>query len=335
MSGQELFGERLRGELGPPRSAVRLPSSPRSVVWRAEVAGGAVVVKRFVDGPGAGDRYAREVTALRLAARVAPRVLGADPQERVVVLEHLDRRPVPEDWLVHYATALAHLHSAPVGPGLLPAWSGPTVGDVASFVGLAGSLDAAVASSVSAELRQLVDRLDATPARALLHGDPCAGNDLYTAGGVRFVDFEQAALGSGAVELAYLRIGFPTCWCVTAPPPALVAEAEAAYAAVAGAVPHADLADACASWLIRGDALVQRAERGTVDHLAALPHRDWRWGTASARERVAHRLGVVAHMAGDVPALVATGRLCADLRRRMITRWPALQPLPHKRPEAS
>lgn len=142
-------------------------------------------------------------------------------------------------------------------------------------------------------------------------------------------------MGNGVVELAYVRIGFPTCWCVTAPPESLVAEAEAAYAAVAGPVPHADLADACAGWLIRGDALVQRAERETVDHLAGLRDRDGTWGTATARERVAHRLGVVAHMTGDAPLLATTGRLCADLRRRMITRWPAIRPLPGARPEPS
>lgn len=330
MPPQDLFGEKLSAELGPARSAVRLPSSPRSVVWRAEVGGGTVVVKRFVDGPDAGNRYNREVTALRLAARVAPRVLGVDPQERAVVLEHLEPLPPPEDWLVHYATALARLHSA-TGP--LPDWSGPTARDVESFVGLASHVGAAVPSSAVAELRQLVSRLAATTARSLLHGDPCAGNDLYTADGVRFIDFEQASLGSGLVELAYLRTGFPTCWCVTAPAPDLVAEAEAAYAAVAGPVPRAELADACAGWLIRGDALVQRAERGTVDHLAALPDRDWRWGTASARERVAHRLGVVARMSGDAPRLAATGRLCADLRQRMITRWPSIRQLPSRRPE--
>ncbi|MYV57945.1 aminoglycoside phosphotransferase family protein, partial [Streptomyces sp. SID3212] len=45
------FGEGLRAELGPPRQPHRLESSPRSRVWRVELAGGPAVVKQFVEGP--------------------------------------------------------------------------------------------------------------------------------------------------------------------------------------------------------------------------------------------------------------------------------------------
>lgn len=117
-----------------------------------------------------------------------------------------------------------------------------------------------MAPGVRAELDALVLRLGRAPGNALLHGDPCPGNDLHTTGGVRFIDFEQAAWGSGLMELAYLRIGFPTCWCVTASSEALLHRAEDAYRtawhAETGAALPVDLTDACAGWLIRGDALV-------------------------------------------------------------------------------
>ncbi|MEU9111342.1 aminoglycoside phosphotransferase family protein [Streptomyces sp. NPDC048483] len=336
------FGETLRAELGAPGRGRRLSSSPRSRVWRAELSGTPVVVKQLIDAPEAAERYAREVAALKLASRVDPPVvpmlLGTDPGERVLVLEHLDHQQLREDWMVDYASALARLHAATSADdaGVLPTWSGPTQDDIDSFLGLARTLGVAVPSGVRTELDGLVNRLLGTPGHALLHGDPCPGNDVHTSRGVRFVDFEQAALGNGLVELAYLRIGFPTCWCVTAPPQPVLHAAEAAYRAAwlnaTGTEVQDDLADACAGWLLRGDALVQRAYRGTADHLAKIPNRDWKWGTATARQRLVHRLGIVSQMTADGGALKGLGQLATVIRQDMLTRWPALQPLPLQRP---
>ncbi|MEU3712123.1 phosphotransferase family protein [Streptomyces catenulae] len=339
------FGDELRSRLGTPRRARRLESSPRSRVWRAELSGTPVVVKQLVDAPEAAERYAREVTALRLASRVdppvVPRLLGTDPDARVLVLEYVDGQPPREDWVIDHATALARLHAATGADdtGALPAWSGPTEADADSFLTLAQALGVAPPPGVRAELDALADRRSGTEGHALLHGDPCPGNDLHTRTGVRFIDFEQAALGDGLVELAYLRIGFPTCWCATAPPPAVLRAAESAYRttwrAATGTDVPADLTDACAAWLLRGDALVPRAERGTVDHLAALPDRDWTWGTATARQRLVHRLGTVSRMTADADgggALDGLGQLAAAVRSAMLTRWPTLRPLPRQRP---
>ncbi|MFJ9852417.1 aminoglycoside phosphotransferase family protein [Streptomyces sp. NPDC101150] len=336
------FGEKLRAELGAPARGHRLESSPRSRVWRAELSGTRVVVKQLIDAPEAAERYAREVAALKLASRVdppvAPVLLGTDPGERVLVLEHLEHRKPREDWVVDYASALARLHAATGAEdaNMLPAWSGPTQDDIDSFLGLVRTLGVAVPSGARTELEGLLGRLLGTPGHALLHGDPCPGNDMHTSSGIRFIDFEQAALGDGLVELAYLRIGFPTCWCATAPPEPLLHAAEAAYRATwreaTGTEVRDDLADACAGWLLRGDALVQRAYRGRADHLAEVPDRDWKWGTATARQRLVHRLGIVSRMTADGGELRCLGQLAADTRRAMLTRWPALQPLPLQRP---
>lgn len=331
------FGEGLRAELGSPRRVRRLGSSPRSRVWRAEVSGGPVVVKQHVDGPDAGERYGREVAALRLASRVDPPVvpvlLGTDPAARVMVLEYVAGRPHADDWMVGYAGALARLHAATGAgdAGALPAWSGPTRRDVGAFLGLADRLGCPAPAAVRSELDGLVERLGRGAGHALLHGDPCPGNDLHAAGGVRFVDFEQAALGGGVVELAYLRIGFPTCWCVTAPAGPVLDAAEAAYRAAwrgaTGTDVPGDLDDACAGWLLRGDALVERAHRGGADHLARAADGDWRWGTVTARQRLVHRLGVVG---GGAPGNLA--RLATAMRAAMLARWPALAPPPARRP---
>ncbi|MGX1971494.1 aminoglycoside phosphotransferase family protein [Streptomyces kronopolitis] len=336
------FGDALQAELGPPRHARRLDSSPRSRVWRVELAGGPAVVKQIVGGTDAGERYAREVAALRLATRAAtpvvPAVLGTDPGERVLVLEHLDHRRPSPDWIVDYAAALARLHASagPDGADVLPPWTGPGGADIDAFLRLAEALTVSVAPGVRAELDALAGRLGRLPGNALLHGDPCPGNDLHTTGGVRFIDFEQASWGNGLVELAYLRVGFPTCWCATAASEALLHRAEGAYRtawhAETGAVLPADLTDACAGWLIRGDALVPRARRGDTDHLARVPRRDWTWGTATARQRLLHRLAVVSRMTAGHAELKRFGTLCTALHDRMTTRWPALPPLPSRRP---
>ncbi|MBP2192610.1 protein kinase family protein [Nocardia goodfellowii] len=332
------FGSELSAALGVPEDIRGVDSSPRSRVWRAELAGTPVVIKQLVGGRDAADGYAREVAALRTAARVDPPVvpalLGTDPRARMLVLEYVEHQEPQGDWLIEYATALARLHAA-ASDGVaadLPVWSGPAAQDVDSFLQLAHTLEATIPPGVRAELEGLVERLARNEHRALLHGDPCPGNDLHTATGVRFIDFEQAALGNGLMELAYLHIGFPTCWCATAPAPALLTAAENAYRTTwrdtTGTEVTGDLTDACAGWLLRGDALVERARRRTIDHLAELARRDWEWGTATARQRLLHRLRVVGRMTAESGELPELSRLVASMGERMRTRWPGLESLP-------
>ncbi|MCX5417160.1 phosphotransferase [Streptomyces sp. NBC_00059] len=338
------MSDELRSVLGSPTEATLLESSPRSRVWRVHLPDGErVIVKQIAEGGGAGaggdERYAREVAALRLAARatrpvVAPALLGTDPESRVMVLEHLDDLGAAGDWMPGHAESLARLHAltGPADKGTLPAWTGPTAADAESFLALAEALGVPVPPTVPDELAGLIDRLDPTPHHALLHGDPCPGNDLYTATGVRFIDFEQASLGNGLVELAYFRIGFPTCWCAMSVTAAPLTEVEDVYRStwrsLTGRDVPGDLADACAGWLIRGDALVERARRASVDHLARVPVEDFEWGCVSARERLVHRLGAVAGLTRDHDRLHALGRLCSALASRLLERWPALRPLP-------
>jgi hypothetical protein len=87
--------------------------------------------------------------------------------------------------------------------------------------------------------------------------------------------------------------------------------------------------DVCTCWLIQGDALVERAHRNTIDHLTRVTHRDWSWGTVTARQRLLHRTAVVAALADDHTELTDVGRLSQALHDRMRQRWPnARGPLP-------
>ena len=304
-------------------------------MWLVETAGSAYVVKQIVGDPDAAQRFARELTALHLAGQVeppvVPRVLASDDAERAMVLEHLvDRRPII-GWPVAYAAGLARLHAAgrQAEPDALPPWAGPTADDVGAFLALADALRVPVPAGVGTVLGDVVDRLETAPGSCLLHGDPCPDNALHTAAGVRFVDLEQAAVGNGLVELAYLRIGFPTCWCVTSASPAVLQRAEKAYRRAwresTGADVSGDLADACIGWLLRGDALVPRAERGGDDYLARLVDVDWEWGTVTARERIAYRLGVVTQLTVGDPEFGPLGAIAGSMRGVMLRRWPRLR----------
>ncbi|MQA98027.1 MAG: phosphotransferase [Streptosporangiales bacterium] len=359
---QPPVGVESLARLGPVRGAEPLESSPRSHVWRAEMGGVPVVIKQLAEDPDADDRYAREVAALELAATadppVVPRLLGADPEARVLILEEVGHHPPPADWIVGYATSLARLRATGTnalpgqghgalppwaGPsalpgerGGLPPWAGPGLRDVVAFARLAEGLGVTLNERARAEAEVLVERLADGSRRALLHGDPCPGNDMYGPDGLRFIDFEQASIGDGIVELACLRVGFPTCWCSTAPEPGLLHVAEeahrGAWRAATGTDVTGDLTDACAGWLLRGNGLVQRAERDGTDRFARVLERDWTWGVATARQRLAHRLDVVATMAAEHTPLAAFGELTRAMRTAIDTRWPGLVPLPTHRP---
>jgi hypothetical protein len=109
-------------------------------------------------------------------------------------------------------------------------------------------------------------------------------------------------------------------------------QAEAAYRSAwrahTGTDVSGDLAEACAGWLIWGDGLVERAHRGQADQLARLPEEDWRWGTATARQRLLHRLTVVAALGADHPGLADLARVSTAMRDRMLASWPGIRELP-------
>jgi hypothetical protein len=281
-----------------------LDSSQRSRVW----ADGDRIVKQVVGDAAA---FTREITALRLAEHtgVVPRVLDVDFDTRTVVLERLRSEPPREDWMIDYARGLAKLHSAtgPEHAGALPRQEIP---DPAPFLRFARALDVEIGKAENELVFTDTGKFD------LLHGDPCPGNDLYSDRGARFVDLEGAALGDGLTELVYLRIGFPTCALVTETPEELRKAAEQAYFEERGRTEP--LEDACVRWLVRGDALVPRAERDGTDHLARAVNEDWTWVSTTARGRLMYRAQVVAQFTETHPEV---SRLARRLHDRMRELW--------------
>jgi hypothetical protein len=83
------------------------------------------------------------------------------------------------------------------------------------------------------------------------------------------------------------------------------------------------------------DAQARYGTEGELDDLlsrldSVLPDRDWRWGTATARQRLRHRLSAVA-VAADQPGLTCLARTSQPIRDRVRRRWPGLSPLPSAR----
>ena len=72
-------------------------------------------------------------------------------------------------------------------------------------------------------------------------GDICPDNNLLTADGVRFIDYESAEFHSAFLDAAYLRMPFSTCWCVFRLPDGLRRSAEAVYRDLVSQI-HPDLA---------------------------------------------------------------------------------------------
>lgn len=304
--------------LGAPRRVDPLSSSPGSQVWAVDLPERRVVVKQLL-GPNADTRFHRELTALRAAADagLAPAVLDADAAAKVTVLEYIESTSVFPD-PVTYARALARLHAV-TPPSSLPPVEPPRESDLTAFLRLCAEVGVHPSAPTEQALRALLARV-ATGGSALLHGDPCPGNLLVSPAGVHFIDFEQAGRGAGLAELAYLRMAFPTCGYSTVLAPEVIASAESAYfetwRETTGTDVPGSLTDHCVAWLLRGDALVQRIQRGARDQFARVLVEDWSWGPMTARERLMHRVRVVAGL--EEPDVAP---LFVALSDRLETRW--------------
>src|SRR5437868_4814185 len=93
-----------------------------SGVWRVRARGGAVILKIERPADGLND-YGRQYACMAIAAEagVSPRLLSADADTGVAVIEHVEARPLPrrEALLPRAASLLRRLHLAPVFPPLI------------------------------------------------------------------------------------------------------------------------------------------------------------------------------------------------------------------------
>ena len=78
--------------------------------------------------------------------------------------------------------------------------------------------------------------LGATRYRAFSPSNACPDNTMVTSRGVRFVDFEAGCVRDVALDAAYLRVPFPSCWCAYGLPVGMSEAMIAAWRAEVGSV---------------------------------------------------------------------------------------------------
>ena len=176
---------------------------------------------------------------------VVPRLLGADADAGIVLMEDLgpgpsladslltgDRSRVRAD-LVSYAEALGSMHAWSMGrprdPRLgTPPWPDAVARGKDAFLGAAVSLGLA-AVAAGTEIDQLSLMLNETGYHGLVHGDACPDNVRFVDGRCRIFDFEHSGWGAVALDASYLLAPFPSCWCFGRLPASVAAPAMSAY----------------------------------------------------------------------------------------------------------
>jgi Ser/Thr protein kinase RdoA (MazF antagonist) len=316
------------------------PIWDRSHVVRLRVtADRSVVMKKRGDEQNEG--YGAEVAALEylngMAEPVAPRLLGADADAGIMLMEDLGPGPSLADSLlagdpsrvqadlVLYAQALGAMHawsmSRPGSPrrrGLsTPAWLGAVARGQADFLRAAAALGLA-AEGAGAEIDELSLILNETGYHGLVHGDACPDNVRFAGARCRIFDFEHSGLGPVALDASYLLAPFPSCWCFGRLPAEVTAPAMSAYQ---GCLQAADIElgpswDACVAaalgaWVIA---------RGRV--ITRVLGEDREWGTTTMRPRLLAWLGSFTSAAGQCGLFPRLAGLCGEMHDRLAARWP-------------
>lgn len=190
-----------------------LRRTPRSLLLSGSVGRGPVVVKYLTDAsPHWLQRFRHEVNAYRTFTRQrppvrVPRLIAADPERRILVMEHVAGRPAANER--HPGTAMARadvravLHAFTTlnrwkpPPGSFPlAFDYPARVDRYHKLGLLTDRDAG-------DLAQLLRGLSRVPAQ-FCHGDAVLSNVLLTAQGAALVDWESSGYHLPGYDLAVL-----------------------------------------------------------------------------------------------------------------------------------
>jgi len=328
--------EALLARVWGPEASVRgaEPIWDRSHVIRLRLATDrSVVMKKRADT----DSFAAELAALEylngMPEPVAPRLLGADAEAGIMLMEDLgpgrsladslltgDRSRVRAD-LVSYAEALGSVHAWSMGPRDprlgIPPWPDAVARRKDAFLGAAVSLGLAAADA-GTEIDQLLLMLKETGYQGLVHGDACPDNVRFLDGRCRIFDFEHSGWGAVVLDASYLLAPFPSCWCFGRLPASVAAPAMAAYrgrleAAGIDLGPSWDavMTAALGAWIVAWGAQIARALE-----------EDNEWGTTTMRPRLLTWLRsftAAADRSGVLPRLRV---LAGDLHERLSARWP-------------
>jgi hypothetical protein len=247
-----------------------LGGSDRSRVLRCkDSSGGTVVVKSYPPtGEGAESLTAEAAgLAFTTGAAVGPDLLAVDLAAGVIVMSDLGLAPSLADLLLGQSATKAReaLLSWARAAGQLAARTAGGQGELAALrrayaaghqaggpsapvaehwlprrirevPGLLEKVAVSPPAGLSDDLAAIADIAAPGECDVFSPGDICPDNNLVTAAGVRFIDYESAEFHSVFLDAAYLRMPFSSCWCVFRLPGELARAAEARYRAEVGAV---------------------------------------------------------------------------------------------------
>jgi Ser/Thr protein kinase RdoA (MazF antagonist) len=329
--------EALLARVWGPGASVRAaePIWDRTHVVRLHLAADrSVVLKKRADQ----DTFGVELAALEylngMPEPVAPRLLGADAEAGIVLMEDLgpgpsladslltgDRPRVRAD-LVSYAGALGSVHAwsmrRPREPRLgTPPWPGAVARGKDAFLGAALSLGLAAAAA-GTEIDQLLLMLDETGYHGLVHGDPCPDNVRFLDGRCRIFDFEHSGWGAVVLDASYLLAPYPSCWCFGRLPAWVAAPAMSAYR---GRLQAAGI-DLGPSWDVAMTAALGAWIIAWGDTIAKVLDKDAEWGTTTMRPRLLTWLRSFTDAADQSGALPGLRVLAGELHERLSARWP-------------
>jgi Ser/Thr protein kinase RdoA (MazF antagonist) len=317
-------------------------------LYLAPVGGSVVLKRRREDNFGGRNRaFGAEVAALDflngMDTAVAPRLLGADGDAEILIMEDLgagsslahsllarDRHRAEED-LVSFARALATMHSWSIGrsaefaglrachaPGeaLEPDWMGGIARGRESFPALLARLG--MPDGGTRDEIESIGELLRGAGVGLVHSDPCPDNTHIADGACRIFDFETSGWGPVALDTAYLLAPFPSCWCFASLPrdtagPAVRAYRDAVAAAGIALGPDWDAAmtAALAGWVVARAKAMEEA----LDE-------DEEWGTTTTRPRVLTWLRSFTESAALSGALPRLRLVALRVLEQLSARWP-------------
>jgi hypothetical protein len=352
-----------------------LGGSDRSKVLRCrDSSGGTVVVKCYPPTEEGIEGLTAEAAGLAFTtqADVGPDLLAVDQAARVIVMSDLGDAPSLADLLLgssadeartallSWARAAGQLAARTAGgqhelAALRDSYaagdpaSGPGAGSpgtdhwlkrrIREVPGLLDEVAIAAPAGLRDDLTAVAGIAEPSDYDVFSPGDICPDNNLVTAAGVRFVDYESAEFHSVFVDAAYLRMPFSSCWCVFQLPADLADIAEANYRAEVSAIFTALSDDkvwlpgirlAMAAWTLH--AMTYLLDKSVI---ADAPMHSERRPVPTARQLLRHRwrqLRGELSTAGELPALTALlDRLLAGTDSWQVPELPGYPAFAHHR----
>lgn len=293
---------------------------------------------------------AQFLSTISAKSKHSPRFYGGDRNLGLIVLEDVQHRALlvepllgnnrtqAEHALLQYATCLGQLHIDTMGkaaefealfqgiaPGAKPTKATVNIHKHQSMLKNLGIYPE------SSWLRDLETINEAVkhPGEflAYIHADACPDNVLDTGEELRLIDFETGHFGHALIDAAYGRMMFPSCWCASRLPHAMVQQMESTYRAVLiqrcpGAeddrIFEAALVNACGYWLLYT----------LTRHFEYALEKDLSWGISTIRQRILARLEAfvtVSREANQLPGLCDISSRLLDLLHQ---RWLDIPHLP-------